>query len=156
VKRFRKPIVLMDAVWLGLYAVVGSQKALAHGLSGFSAILVGVVTAVGGSVLVDLLAGERPELVQPGPIGHFGALVGAVIYVVMAYWLDVPGLVAMIVTVAVVFIVRVAALRYGILVPTALDIPETITRVRSRPRRRGRKKVEETVPRRHRRHRGSG
>ncbi len=134
VKRFRKPIIVMDAVWLGLYAVVGAQKALGLGLSGFSAILVGVVTSVGGSVLVDLLAGEKPELVQPGPISHFGALVGSVIYVGMAHWLDVPGLVAMIVTVAAVFILRVAALYYGIQAPTALDIPTTITRVKSRPR----------------------
>ena len=129
----------MPCGW-GLYAVVGAQKALGLGFSGFSSILVGAVTATGGSVLMDLLAGERPELVQPGPIGHFGAVVGAVIYVVMAHWLDVPGLVAMIVTVAVVFVIRVAALRFGIQVPTALDIPETITRVKARPRTRQRKR----------------
>lgn len=132
VNRFRKPIIVMDAVWLGLYAVVGAQKALVNGLSGFSAILLGAVTAVGGSLMVDLLAGEKPDLVQPGPIGQFGALVGAVIYVVMAHWLSVPELVAMIVTVVMVFVIRVAALRYGIQVPTVLDIPETITRARSR------------------------
>ena len=144
VKRFRKPIILMDAVWLGLYAVVGAQKALDYGLSGFSAILLGVVTAVGGSVLVDLLAGERPELVQPGPIGHFGAVIGAVVYVVMVRWLAVPSLVAMIVTVVLVFAIRVAALRFGIQVPTALDIPETIKRVRARARRPGASRLRGT------------
>ena len=86
-KQVRKPIIVMDAVWLGLYAVVGAQKALAQGLSGFSAILLGAVTATGGSVLMDVLAGERPELVQPGPIGHFGAILGSVFYVAMAQWL---------------------------------------------------------------------
>jgi uncharacterized membrane protein YeiH len=143
VKRFRKPIILMDAVWLGLYAVVGAQKALQLGLSGFSSILVGAVTATGGSVMRDLLAGEKPELVQPGPIGHFGAVVGAVLFVAMAHWLDVPGLVAMILTVAAVFVIRVAALRFGIQVPTALDIPETITRVKARPpgKRRARRRT---------------
>jgi uncharacterized membrane protein YeiH len=124
-------------VWLGLYAVVGAQKAMDYGLSGFSAILLGVVTAVGGSVLVDLLAGERPELVQPGPIGHFGAVIGAVVYVVMTRWLAVPSVISMIVTVVLVFAIRVAALRFGIQVPTALDIPKTIDRVRTRPRKRG-------------------
>jgi uncharacterized membrane protein YeiH len=134
VMRFRKPMILMDAVWLGLYAVVGAQKALGLGLSGFSSILVGAVTATGGSVMMDLLAGEKPELVQPGPISHFGAVVGAVIFVAMAHWLDVPGLYAMITTVVVVFAVRVAALRFDIQVPTALDIPETITRAKTKPR----------------------
>lgn len=134
VNRFTKPLILMDAVWLGLYAVVGAQKALSLGLSGFSAILVGAITATGGSVLVDVLAGEQPELVRPGPIGHFGAVIGAVLYVIMAKWLSVPSLVAMIVTVGVVFAVRVAALRFGIQAPTALDLPRAINRVRTRPR----------------------
>jgi hypothetical protein len=83
------------------------------------------------------LAGEQPQLVQPGPIGHFGAVIGAVVYVVMVRWLAVDSLVAMIVTVVLVFVIRVAALRFGIPVPTALDIPETIKRVRARPRKRG-------------------
>ena len=131
-KHVRKPIIVMDAVWLGMYAVVGAQKALNVGLSGFSAILLGAVTATGGSVLMDLLAGERPELVQPGPIGHFGGMVGAVVYVVLAHWLAIPQLVAMVVTVAIVFVIRAAALRFGIPAPTALDLPATITKVRSR------------------------
>ena len=130
---FRKPIVVMDAVWLGMYAVVGAQKALNHGMSGFSAILLGAVTATGGSVLMDLLAGERPELVQPGPIGHFGAIVGSVFYVLLAHWLAVPQLVAMVVTVAIVFVIRGTALRFGIPVPTALDLPSTINKVKTRP-----------------------
>jgi uncharacterized membrane protein YeiH len=134
VNRFTKPLILMDAVWLGLYAVVGAQKALGLGFSGFSAILVGAITATGGSVLMDVLAGDQPELVRPGPIGHFGAVIGAVLYVVMHKWLDVASLVSMIVTVVVVFAVRVAALRFGIQVPTALDLPRTINRVKTRSR----------------------
>jgi hypothetical protein len=42
------------------------------------------------------------------------------------------------VTVVVVFMIRVAALRFGIQVPTSLDIPHTITRVAKRPRARRR------------------
>jgi uncharacterized membrane protein YeiH len=132
------PTVLV-AAGIGFFfgSVVGAQKALDYGLSGFSAILLGVVTAVGGSVLVDLLAGERPELVQPGPIGHFGAVIGAVVYVVMVRWLAVDSLIAMVVTVVLVFAIRMSALRFGIQVPTAIDIPETIKRVRARARRPG-------------------
>jgi uncharacterized membrane protein YeiH len=110
---------------------------------------VGAITATGGSVLRDLLAGDQPELVRPGPIGHFGAVIGAVLYVVMAKWLSVPSLVAMIVTVVVVFAVRVAALRFGIQVPTALDLPRTINRVKTRPRVRKRAQEATKKPRRH-------
>ena len=135
VQGFRKPIILMDAVWLGLYAVVGAQKALDYGLSGFSAILLGVVTAVGGSVLVDLLAGERPELVQPGPIGHFGAVDrsgglrghGQVACRALTYRHDRDGSPG----------VRHPGGGTSFRHPGAdrLDIPETIKRVRARTRR---------------------
>ncbi len=136
VRRFRKPILLMDAVWLGLYAVVGAQKALGSGLSGFSAILIGVVTASGGSVLTDLLAGETPELVLPGPMVHFGAIIGSIVYVSMVKWLGVAALVGMFVTVALVFLIRVAALQFGIQAPTPVDIPERFSRAVARPRGR--------------------
>lgn len=135
--RFNKPILLMDAVWLGMYAVVGSEKALVVGLSAFSAILLGVVTAVGGSVLMDLLAGETPELVLPGPIGHFGAIIGAVVYVSLAKWIGVPALAAMLTTVALVFAIRVAALQFGIQAPTPVDLPRSLSKVVTKPRRRG-------------------
>jgi uncharacterized membrane protein YeiH len=138
VGRFRKPILLMDAVWLGLYAVVGAEKALASGLSGFSAILVGAITATGGSVLRDVLAGETPELVRPGPIGHFGAIIGAVVYVSLEEWTSVPPLAAMLVTVVLVFAIRVAALQFDIQAPTPVDIPQKLGGVVRRPRRRRR------------------
>lgn len=53
-------------------------------------------------------------------------------YVVLAHWLAIPQVVAMVVTVAIVFVIRAAALRFGIPAPTALDLPATITKVRSR------------------------
>jgi uncharacterized membrane protein YeiH len=136
VSRFNKPLVVMDAVWLGLYAVVGSEKALAAGLSAFSSILIGVVTAAGGSVLMHVLAGETPELVLPGPIGHFGAIIGAVVYVSMVKWIGVSTLLAMLITVALVFIIRVAALRFGIQAPVPVDLPQTLRKVKIKPRSR--------------------
>jgi uncharacterized membrane protein YeiH len=139
VNRFGKLIVVMDAIWLGLYAVVGADKALLLGFSVFSAILVGAIASTGGSVLMDVLSGEQPELVRPGPIGHFGALIGSVLYVVLAGVLDMAGMLAMVITVVVVFGIRVAALQYGIQVPTPVDLPHTITEVARGSRKKGKK-----------------
>jgi uncharacterized membrane protein YeiH len=136
VNRFGKLILVMDAIWLGLYAVVGAEKALLLDFSPFSAILVGAIAATGGSVLMDVLSGEQPELVRPGPIGHFGALVGAVLYVILADTLSMAGMLAMIITIIVVFAIRVTALRFGIQAPTPVDLPQTITEVAHKSRKK--------------------
>ena len=58
---FRGELVLniLDPIWMGLFAVIGAQQALNASLSDFAAILVGCISAFGGAVLRDLLAGEK-------------------------------------------------------------------------------------------------
>ncbi len=60
VERMSRPVLVTDAAGLGLFAVVGSAKALDQGLGVLSSVLLGVTTAVGGGVLRDVLAREVP------------------------------------------------------------------------------------------------
>jgi hypothetical protein len=59
VMRFGRPVMVLDAIGLGLFATLGAAKATEFGLGLWAATLVGVVSAVGGGILRDLLAGER-------------------------------------------------------------------------------------------------
>jgi uncharacterized membrane protein YeiH len=81
IDRFRAAFEILDAVGLGAYAVVGAQAGLRHGLSGPSSVLVGVVTAVGGGVLRDLLSREEPLIFRPGHIYTVAALAGSGLFV---------------------------------------------------------------------------
>ena len=51
-----------DALGLGMYGVVGTTKASVAGLSLPAAIFVGVVNAVGGSIIRDVLTNTEPLL----------------------------------------------------------------------------------------------
>lgn len=62
IERARRPVLVFDAAGLGLFAVVGSAKALDSGLGVLSSVLLGVTTAVGGGVLRDVLAREVPTV----------------------------------------------------------------------------------------------
>lgn len=62
VERMWRPVLVTDAAGLGLFAVVGSAKALDAGLGVLSSVLLGVVTAVGGGVVRDVLAREVPTV----------------------------------------------------------------------------------------------
>jgi uncharacterized membrane protein YeiH len=127
-------LVILDAVTLGFFTVIGAQKAQLAGLPSASVVFIGVVTAVGGAVIRDMLLAERAYIVQPGPYFAVAALIGAVVLTVLAGPLDLPP-----VPVAAIVITLVAGLNLlsvwrGWQAPVAVDLP---SRTRSRWRRRG-------------------
>ncbi len=56
----RRPVLVFDAIGLGLFCVEGTVKAAAYGLSPYAAALAGTITGVGGGLLRDVLASEIP------------------------------------------------------------------------------------------------
>lgn len=79
--RLNVGIRVLDALGLGVFAVAGSLKSLDAGLNPVPAVLLGVVTGVGGGVIRDVLAGDIP-LVLRRDIYALAALFGAVACVV--------------------------------------------------------------------------
>jgi len=80
VARLSKPVMVLDALGLGLFAVSGCRKALLFGLDPAPAILLGIVTAVGGGALRDLLVAEVPRVLRE-EIYALAALLGAAVVV---------------------------------------------------------------------------
>lgn len=76
VARLAHPVVLFDSLGLGLFAVTGAQKAIAFGHNAEVAVLLGMVTAVGGGVARDVLLNRVPVILQR-EIYASAALVGA-------------------------------------------------------------------------------
>jgi uncharacterized membrane protein YeiH len=54
-----------DALGLGAYAVLGTAKALAYGVTPVPAMLMGVVTGCVGGIIRDVLAGQPSILMRP-------------------------------------------------------------------------------------------
>ena len=80
-------ISLFDAVGLGLFAVVGTQKAIEHGINPLMAAVMGMLTGIGGGMTRDVLAGDTPFVLRSdlyalaalagGAVVSAGQLVGA-------------------------------------------------------------------------------
>ena len=119
---------ILDPIWMGLFAVIGAQYTLNADLGSFAAILVGCISGFGGAVLRDLLAGETPQLVLPGPINYLAALLGSILYVGAVQWFDVDKVVAEWVTIVLVFGLRMLALKFGIRAPEPVDVPKHLKR----------------------------
>lgn len=115
VERLAQPVVLFDSIGLGLFAVTGAQKALAMTQNEELAVLMGMVTAVGGGVARDVLLNRVPVVLQR-EIYASAALVAASIEVVgsrlgLAGWQSWVAL-------AACFSLRYLSLHYGWNLPT--------------------------------------
>lgn len=83
VRRLRFPVLFFDAVGLGLFAVSGAQKSMTYGHNAELAILLGMVSAVGGGVIRDILLSRVPAILER-EIYASAALLGAAVFVVSA------------------------------------------------------------------------
>jgi uncharacterized membrane protein YeiH len=86
--RLRRPMLVADAIGLGLFTVSGTATALEHGVPVHTACLIGMTTGIGGGALRDVLLREIP-LVLRREIYALAALAGALVVVVGAR-LDLP------------------------------------------------------------------
>jgi uncharacterized membrane protein YeiH len=80
--RIERLIRLVDAFGLGLFAAAGTTKALEADLGAMAAIFLGVLTAVGGGVARDLLAGLVPVVLR-AEIYALAAGLGSIVIVVL-------------------------------------------------------------------------
>jgi uncharacterized membrane protein YeiH len=81
VERMRNPVQLFDAMGLGLFAVVGTGKALSSGLGPAGAVMLGVLTGIGGGVARDLLVAQVPHVLRR-ELYAVAALLGSTIVIV--------------------------------------------------------------------------
>lgn len=110
--RLAKLITVLDALTLGLFAAIGSTAALAAGLPEVPAVFLGAITAVGGSILRDLLLGVPIALMHVGSLYAVAAIAGSATIVVLAS-LGTGITIAAVTGVVVTFVVRILAVLFG-------------------------------------------
>ena len=123
VDRFIALVIVLDAAALGLYGVTGINKTLAFGFDAWSAVLVGMVAALGGGVLRDIATAKSPEIFRKGgQLYATAVLIGLVAYL-LAWWSFSDEVIAAVAGVTVTFAVRVAAWRFNLVLPGPLQVP---------------------------------
>jgi uncharacterized membrane protein YeiH len=105
----------MDTFGLAVAAISGAQLAFDMDVTWFGAILLGVVTAVTGGLLRDLLCQIEPVLLHRETIGT-SALMGAIVFVTL-HQVSVADNLAAIVGGIVVILTRVISIRFDLHLP---------------------------------------
>jgi uncharacterized membrane protein YeiH len=110
-ERLRSAVQIFDAAGLALFAVSGTIKALAFGLGPVTAVLLGMLTGIGGGMLRDVLAAEAPAVLR-GDVYAVAALAGAAV-VVVGRMMEVPAVPAAIAGAGLCFGLRFMAIKRG-------------------------------------------
>ena len=115
--RLHNPVLVFDGAGLALFAVSGTQKALAHGLEPVVAALLGMFTGIGGGMVRDLLLTQIPTVLR-AELYAVAALAGSAV-VVIGHVLHLPPTATMIVGAVLCFGLRLLALSRGWRLPIA-------------------------------------
>jgi len=111
IDRFKFSVLLLDAVGLSLFAVTGAGNALSHGIAPLIAALLGMLTAIGGGLIRDVLAGQVPVVLRD-EIYASAALLGAGV-VVLGQGRGLPPDLIALSGASLCFAVRLAAVHQG-------------------------------------------
>jgi uncharacterized membrane protein YeiH len=110
-------VLLFDGAGLGLFAVTGTQKALAAGLDPLMAALMGMLTGIGGGMLRDVLINQTPTVLK-ADLYAVAALAAGVV-VVVGHVMQYPSFAVMIGGALLCFWLRIMAILRGWHLPIA-------------------------------------
>lgn len=107
----RFPLLYFDAIGLGTFVVIGTQKALAANLGALTAILLGTMTATAGGVLRDVLSNQVPLILRK-EVYATCCLIGGLLMVILDR-LGVQGDFNALLTTTTVLSMRLLAIRHN-------------------------------------------
>jgi len=110
-----KTLLMMDTFGLAVATMSGAQLAIEMKVSWFAAIILGVITAVTGGLLRDVLCQVEPVLLHRETIGT-SALMGAITFVALNQ-LAISQNIAAIIGGAVVILTRVISIQFDLHLP---------------------------------------
>lgn len=114
--RLNAVIVVLDAVTIGLFGAIGTSKALALGVPEVPAVFVGVIAAVGGSIIRDVSLAHPVALMQVGSLYAIAAAVGAALLVLLVSF-GVSIMIAAIASVVLTSAIRLGSVQFGWTIP---------------------------------------
>jgi uncharacterized membrane protein YeiH len=115
ITRIRRTLFIFDTVGVGIYTILGVQKSLELGVNPFAAVILGLISAVFGGVIRDTLINEIP-LIFAKEIYATACIAGAVLFTSMLYF-NVDSNIAATVSMSVIIIIRIIAVKYKLSLP---------------------------------------
>ena len=115
IKSLKITLFLFDSLGLGFFTIVGLEKGLAYDLSPGICVALGTVTGCFGGITRDILLNNIP-LIFRKEIYATACIVGGLMYLLLSYF-NVDETIVKVVSVSVVFVIRIVAVRFNLVLP---------------------------------------
>ena len=112
---FSKTLFIFDTIGIAMFTIIGMEKALSFGLNPFMAGTMGMISAVVGGVIRDVLCREVP-LVFRKEIYATACLLGAVVFY-LGLQVNLPDNLNYLLTTAVIITIRTVSVKKGLSLP---------------------------------------
>lgn len=110
--RAERTVTVLDAFSISAFAVAGCLRALDFGLGVWATVLLGVITAVGGGMLRDMMMGKTPIVFRQSELYGLAAL-GVCIVVLILREMDSPRELTVPIGIATGMFLRLGSIRWG-------------------------------------------
>ena len=115
-EKMEKPIVIFDALGLGVFVGLGIAISLDKGLTSWAALIMGIISGSFGGVIRDVLGNEIPLIFQR-EIYATACLIGGLVFLLLKYFLNIPEDLNIALSGLIVFIVRMISVKLDLSLP---------------------------------------
>ena len=110
--KMKRTTIIVDALGLGTYGVVGAHAALRAELVPLAAIMVGIFNAVGAGLIRDVLIREEPMIFKPGQFYAGAAIAGCIIFVSLVFVWEIDDGYAAMIAIVFTFFLRILSILF--------------------------------------------
>jgi uncharacterized membrane protein YeiH len=118
IRKARNIILLFDAFGLGVFTAIGAAKGAEMGLTFIGIILSGVITAVGGGMIRDIMSGRIPAVLT-SDFYATAALLGGILYCVLIKTMNLLFFWEFLIIMGFVTGIRLLAIHYKLHLPVS-------------------------------------
>ncbi|SOY57302.1 conserved hypothetical protein, UPF0126; putative TRANSMEMBRANE PROTEIN [Cupriavidus taiwanensis] len=112
-----RAMIVADAIGLGLFSVTGASLALVAQMTPTVAVMMGIISAVFGGVVRDVLCNEVPMILRDRSPYATCSFIGCWIYIGLT-WVEVRQEAALLTGALAIIAMRLASVRYGWKLPS--------------------------------------
>ncbi|MEC3766727.1 MULTISPECIES: trimeric intracellular cation channel family protein [Cupriavidus] len=112
-----RAMIVADAIGLGLFSVTGASLALVAQMTPTVAVMMGIISAVFGGVVRDVLCNEVPMILRDRSPYATCSFIGCWIYIGLT-WVEVQQEAALLTGALAIIAMRLASVRYGWKLPS--------------------------------------
>ncbi len=116
VLKWRKALFLFDSIGLGVFTIIGMEKALMMDVSWVFAIIMGVISAVLGGVIRDTFNNDVPLILRK-EIYATACMIGALALVGLNA-IGMPQEISLPITISMIILIRIISVKYKLSLPS--------------------------------------